>query len=382
MPDAPSRSAVPGRALVTRRALVEIVRVAVLGSYGVTGLADSLLRRAGLRRAPIRVSLAPQVAVDVRLTIAYGLPVAEVAARSTPRSATPSVAPGPGDRAVRSTWRASPAPSGAAGRGRPQASPVRGRQRRSAQTRARRRVTRLACDGTGLMEAVRAAVANLEVHVDEINALNVFPVPDGDTGSNMLATCREMLGAVRDDASVASVADRMREGAHFGARGNTGVIHSQIVRGLAGVRRQAPLQWPGPGQRAGPGLHGCLRRGPPARGGHDAHGHPRGLRRRGRDRRAFERPRGGPGGGHPCGGAGPRQDAQPPAGAARGGVVDSAVPAPRLFEGSLPSCGRGPIPAPVRAPTIPIPMPAEFVHLETGHATRPSTSCIRSPASS
>ena len=79
MPDAPSRSAVPGRALVTRRALVEIVRVAVLGSYGVTGLAESLLRRAGLRRAPIRVSLAPQVAVDVRLTIAYGLPVAEVA---------------------------------------------------------------------------------------------------------------------------------------------------------------------------------------------------------------------------------------------------------------------------------------------------------------
>ncbi len=79
MPDAPARSAVPGRALVTRRALVEIVRVAVLGSYGVTGLAESLLRRAGLRRAPIRVSLAPQVAVDVRLTIAYGLPVAEVA---------------------------------------------------------------------------------------------------------------------------------------------------------------------------------------------------------------------------------------------------------------------------------------------------------------
>jgi uncharacterized alkaline shock family protein YloU len=78
MPDAPPRPAVPGQALVTRRALVEIVRVAVVGSYGVTGLADSFLGRLGLGRAPIRVALRPDVAVDVRLTIAYGLPVAEV----------------------------------------------------------------------------------------------------------------------------------------------------------------------------------------------------------------------------------------------------------------------------------------------------------------
>jgi len=94
-------------------------------------------------------------------------------------------------------------------------------------------VVRLACDGAGLLEAVRAAAANLEGHVDEINALNVFPVPDGDTGSNMLATCREMLHYVRDDSSVEGVVDRLREGALFGARGNSGVILSQIVRGLA-----------------------------------------------------------------------------------------------------------------------------------------------------
>jgi uncharacterized alkaline shock family protein YloU len=79
MPDAPPRPAVPGRSLVTRRALVEIVRAAVLGSYGVTGLAESPLGRIGLGRRPIRVALRPDVAVDVRLTIAYGLPVAEVA---------------------------------------------------------------------------------------------------------------------------------------------------------------------------------------------------------------------------------------------------------------------------------------------------------------
>ncbi len=102
-------------------------------------------------------------------------------------------------------------------------------------------MVRLACDGAGLLEAVRAAVANLEAHVDEVNALNVFPVPDGDTGSNMVATCREMLAHVRDDASAEAVTERLREGALFGARGNSGVILSQIVRGLAegfaGTRR-------------------------------------------------------------------------------------------------------------------------------------------------
>ena len=79
MPDAPPRPAVPGQALVSRRALIEIVRTAVLGSYGVIGLDRSFLARLGLGRAPIRVALRPEVTVDVRLTIAYGLPVAEVA---------------------------------------------------------------------------------------------------------------------------------------------------------------------------------------------------------------------------------------------------------------------------------------------------------------
>ena len=54
-------------------------------------------------------------------------------------------------------------------------------------------MARRACDGDGLLEAMRAAVANLEAHVEEINALNVYPVPDGDTGSNMLATVKAAL---------------------------------------------------------------------------------------------------------------------------------------------------------------------------------------------
>ncbi|MFH1474775.1 MAG: Asp23/Gls24 family envelope stress response protein [Chloroflexota bacterium] len=79
MPDAPSPSALPGPGLVAQRALVEIVRTAVLGSYGVTGLAEPFWRHLGLGKRAIRVSIQPEVAVDVRLTIASGLPVAEVA---------------------------------------------------------------------------------------------------------------------------------------------------------------------------------------------------------------------------------------------------------------------------------------------------------------
>lgn len=54
-------------------------------------------------------------------------------------------------------------------------------------------MARRSCDGAGLLGAFRAAAATLEAHVDEINALNVFPVPDGDTGSNMAATIRAAL---------------------------------------------------------------------------------------------------------------------------------------------------------------------------------------------
>ena len=96
-------------------------------------------------------------------------------------------------------------------------------------------MARRACDGAGLLDAFRAAVANLEAHVDEINALNVYPVPDGDTGSNMAATVR---AALEEAESVAGEpADRIAAaisfGALMGARGNSGVITSQIFRGMA-----------------------------------------------------------------------------------------------------------------------------------------------------
>jgi DAK2 domain fusion protein YloV len=92
------------------------------------------------------------------------------------------------------------------------------------------------CDGKGLLEACRSAVANLEAHVDEINALNVFPVPDGDTGTNMLATVRAALEEAEragEGAPAERIAQAVSFGALMGARGNSGVITSQILAGLA-----------------------------------------------------------------------------------------------------------------------------------------------------
>jgi DAK2 domain fusion protein YloV len=92
------------------------------------------------------------------------------------------------------------------------------------------------CTGAGLLDAMRSAVANLELAVDEINALNVFPVPDGDTGTNMAATVRAALDEAEDaghDAPAWRIAAAASHGALMGARGNSGVITSQILRGLA-----------------------------------------------------------------------------------------------------------------------------------------------------
>jgi DAK2 domain fusion protein YloV len=96
-------------------------------------------------------------------------------------------------------------------------------------------MARRACDGAGLLDAFRAAVANLEAHVDEINALNVYPVPDGDTGSNMLATVRAALDEAEavEDPTAERIATAISFGALMGARGNSGVITSQIFRGMA-----------------------------------------------------------------------------------------------------------------------------------------------------
>ena len=89
--------------------------------------------------------------------------------------------------------------------------------------------------GQDLREMFSAATSWLEKSSADIDALNVFPVPDGDTGTNMMLTMRStMEEAYRaPDHSAAGVAHAMAKGALMGARGNSGVILSQIWRGLA-----------------------------------------------------------------------------------------------------------------------------------------------------
>ena len=93
-----------------------------------------------------------------------------------------------------------------------------------------------------LRAALEVAQRWLELNREAINAINVYPVPDGDTGTNMLLTLRAALRATlrsaeqdRDDAAagVAGLADALAEGALLGARGNSGVILSQMLRGFA-----------------------------------------------------------------------------------------------------------------------------------------------------
>jgi len=90
-------------------------------------------------------------------------------------------------------------------------------------------------NGQDLREMFSAATAWLEKSAPDIDALNVFPVPDGDTGTNMLLTMRSTIKEAfrAPDRSASGIAQAMARGALTGARGNSGVILSQILCGLA-----------------------------------------------------------------------------------------------------------------------------------------------------
>lgn len=89
--------------------------------------------------------------------------------------------------------------------------------------------------GQDFREMFACATAWLEKCASDVDALNVFPVPDGDTGTNMLLTLNSsMEEAYRaPDNSSSAIAQALAKGALMGARGNSGVILSQILRGLA-----------------------------------------------------------------------------------------------------------------------------------------------------
>jgi len=90
-------------------------------------------------------------------------------------------------------------------------------------------------DGTMLKKAFIAAANFLEKNKEEVNSLNVFPVPDGDTGTNMHLTIKSAVNQVLkvDDSSVGKIALAASNGSLMGARGNSGVILSQLFRGFA-----------------------------------------------------------------------------------------------------------------------------------------------------
>src|SRR5574338_1695704 len=90
-------------------------------------------------------------------------------------------------------------------------------------------------DGLGLKLLVEAGMTWLKANQQLVNALNVFPVPDGDTGTNMLLTMQAAYAEIArsGENNVGRLAHAVAQGALMGARGNSGVILSQIWRGFA-----------------------------------------------------------------------------------------------------------------------------------------------------
>lgn len=90
-------------------------------------------------------------------------------------------------------------------------------------------------DGALLARMVREGTARLRTHAQEVNDLNVFPIPDGDTGSNMLQTASGGADSIAstENGSIGKLSRRISDGMLLSARGNSGVILSQIFEGMA-----------------------------------------------------------------------------------------------------------------------------------------------------
>ena len=111
-------------------------------------------------------------------------------------------------------------------------------------------------DGIVLCALVAAGSRAVEANRDQINALNVFPVPDGDTGTNMSLTLRAIVEDLTIQPSIhaGDAARRMARSALMAARGNSGLIAAQLFRGIADVSdgraRITPVEFAA-GMRAG-----------------------------------------------------------------------------------------------------------------------------------
>ena len=96
-------------------------------------------------------------------------------------------------------------------------------------------MARTTIDSIALREMFNSGAALLTQNREAVDALNVFPVPDGDTGTNMSQTINSAVKELnaKNASSVGDVASAVARGALKGARGNSGVILSQILRGFA-----------------------------------------------------------------------------------------------------------------------------------------------------
>ena len=90
---------------------------------------------------------------------------------------------------------------------------------------------------TDLRQAITRFRDALRAHQEELNRLNVYPVPDGDTGTNMTLTLESVVNELGSAEGMAEVCQAVAHGSLMGARGNSGVIMSQILRGMADTFR-------------------------------------------------------------------------------------------------------------------------------------------------
>jgi len=90
-------------------------------------------------------------------------------------------------------------------------------------------------DGQNFKYFITSALAWLKTNQEHINSLNVYPIPDGDTGTNMVLTMQSALNEINgsEERNIGKMAHTLAQGALMGARGNSGVILSQLWRGFA-----------------------------------------------------------------------------------------------------------------------------------------------------
>ena len=100
-------------------------------------------------------------------------------------------------------------------------------------------------NGIHLEKMIKNGLANLQQHEEEANRLNVFPVPDGDTGTNMVLTLGNGVRYAKSSDDAGAYLRSLSDGMLLGARGNSGVILLQFFRGFAAELARSPIIGPG-----------------------------------------------------------------------------------------------------------------------------------------